>query len=166
MSPVDTLEEELKKLLTPVLAAAASVAAVASPALADEAAFNEEAVAAMKGNIVIEAPWAVSMKEDEIIVFMTIHNGGDESDTITGISSDLAETAAIARFEGGAMLNAEGVESLEAPQGEATSLDQDGYHLVLTDLTDEIESGDTVPVTLRFEEMGELDVDVSVTVIQ
>ena len=151
----------MKKLLIPALAAAAFSA---SPVLADEAAFNEETVAAMKGHIVIEAPWGVSMKEGEIIVFMTIHNGGDESDTITGISSDMAETATIARFDG-PMLNPEDVESLETPMGEATNLDQDGYHLVLTDLTGEIESGDTVPVTLRFEDMGELKVDVSVTVM-
>jgi len=161
------LEEELKKLLIPALATAAFVAPLGvSPAFADEAAFTEDAVAAMKGGIVIEAPWAVSMKDDEIIVFMTIHNGGEDSDVITGITSDLAESAGIARFDGGAMLNSEAVETLETPKGEATTLDQDGYYLLLTELTEEIESGDTVPVTLQFEDMGELLVDVSVTVIQ
>ena len=152
----------MKKLLTPVLAIAAFAA---SPALADEA-FNEDAVAAMKDGIVIEAPWAVSMKDDEIIVFMTIHNGGEDSDTIMGISSDAAETATIAKFDGGPMLNAEGIEELETPKGEATNLDQDGYHIMLTDLKDKVEGGDTVPVTLQFKDTGELKVDVSVAVMQ
>jgi len=152
----------LKKLFTPVLATALIAT---SPLLAEEA-FNEDAVAAMKDGIVIEAPWAVSMNEGEIIVFMTIHNGGEESDTIQSVSSDVADSAGIAKFDGGPMLNAEGVEMLETPQGEATNLDQDGYHLVLTDLTKPVESGDTVPVTLKFEETGELEVLVSVAVMQ
>jgi len=161
-SPVDTQEEELKNLFTPVLA---TLALAASPAFADES-FNEETVAAMKDGIVIEAPWGVSMKEDEVIVFMTIHNGGEKSDTIMGISSDSADTATIAKFDGGPLQNAEGIESLETPKGEATTLDQDGYHIMLSDLTETLESGDTVPVTLQFEDMGELKVDVSITVIQ
>ena len=152
----------MKKLLVPAFAA---LSLAASPVLAQEA-FNEEVVAAMKDGIVIEAPWAVSMKEGEIIVFMTIHNGSGASDTIMGISSDVAETAAIAKFDGGPMLNAEGVEKLDTPKGEATSLDQDGYHLVLTDLKKKVTSGDIVPVTLQFEDTGELKVDVSVAVMQ
>ena len=152
----------MKKLLTPVLA---TVAFAASPALADEA-FNEDTVAAMKDGIVIEAPWAVSMKDDEIIVFMTIHNGSEDSDTIMGISSDAAKTATIAKFDGGPMLNSQGVENLDTPKGKATTLDQDGYHIVLTDLKEKLESGDTVPVTLQFEDTGELKVDVSVAVMQ
>jgi len=151
----------LKRLLTTLAAATF----VASPSLADEA-FNEEAVAAMKDGIVIEAPWAVSMKDDEIIVFMTIHNGGDESDTIKSISSKMADKAGIAKFEKGPMLNAKAVETLDTPKGEATTLDQDGYHLVLTELTEEIEGGDTVALTLEFEDTGELEVLVSVAVMQ
>lgn len=152
----------MKKLFTPVLAAAVLGAL---PALAEEG-FNEDVVAAMKDGIVIEAPWAVSMKDDEIIVFMTIHNGGEDSDIIKGISSEVAETAGIAKFDGGPMLNAEGVDELETPKGEATSLDQDGYHLVLTNLREKVESGDTVPVTLEFEDTGMLEVLVSVAVMQ
>ena len=152
----------MKKLLTTVLATAVLTA---TPALAEDA-FNEEAVAAMKDGIVIEAPWAVSMKDDEIIVFMTIHNGGEASDTIKAITSDVADTAGIAKYDGGPMLNPEEVETLDTPKGEATNLDQDGYHLVLTDLKEKVESGDTVPVTLEFEDTGELVVQVSVAVMQ
>ncbi len=151
----------MKRLFTTLAVAAL----VASPALADEA-FNEDAVAAMKDGIVIEAPWAVSMKDDEIIVFMTIHNGSEDSDTIKGISSKVADKAGIAKFEKGPMLNAKAVKTLDTPKGEATTLDQDGYHLILTELTEEIVGGDTVPVTLEFEDTGELEVMVSVAVMQ
>ena len=152
----------MNRLLVPAIAAAALLA---SPLVAQDAAFNEDAVAAMKGGIVIEAPWGVSMKDDEIIVFMTIHNGGDESDTIKAISSELADKAGIANFEGGALRDAQTIETLDTPKGEATNLDQDGYHIVLTELTDEIESGDIVPVTLEFEDTGDLEVQVSITVM-
>ncbi len=154
----------MKRLLTRVAQATlVGVALTALPASADEEekAFNEDTVGAVMDGIVIETPWAVSMKKDEIFVFMTIHNGGDESDTIKSISSKFADKAGIAKFEKGPMLNAKAVESLEMPKGEAISLDQDGYHLVLTGLTEEIEAGDTLPVTLEFEEAGELEVPVS-----
>ena len=151
----------MKRLLTPL----AVVAFAASPALADDS-FNEDAVAAMKDGIVIEAPWAVSMKDDEIIVFMTIHNGGEDSDTIKSVSSKAADKVGIAKFEKGPMLNSKAVETLDTPKGEATNLDQDGYHLVMTELTEEIEGGDTVALTLEFEDTGELEVLVSVAVMK
>ena len=143
----------------------AATALLATPLVAQEASFNEDAVAAMKGGIVIEAPWGVSMKKDEIIVFMTIHNGGEETDTIKAVSSEVADKAGIANFESKSMRDSKSLETLETPKGEATNLDQDGYHLVLTELTEEIESGDIVPVTIEFEDTGELEVQVSVTVI-
>ncbi len=152
----------MNRLLVTALAATAMLA---TPLAAEEASFNEDAVAAMKGGIVIESPWGVSMKKDEIIVFMTIHNGGDDTDTIKAVSSKLADTAGIANFEGKAMRDSKSLKTLDTPKGEATNLDQDGYHLVLTDLTEEIESGDIVPVTLEFEDTGELEVQVSITVI-
>ena len=148
------------------LIALAAVAAFSSPVYAQDSAFNEDTVAAMKDGIVIEAPWGVSMKEGEIIVFMTIHNGGEDTDIIKAVTSDVAEKAMLAKFDGGPLLNAEAVENLETPKGEATSLDQDGYHVVLTDLNKSVENGDSVPLTLEFEGTGELPVLVSITVMQ
>ncbi len=162
-SPVDTLEEvKLKHLLTTLCTATALLAA---PAFADDSTFNEDAVAAMKGGIVIEAPWAVSLKDDEVLVFMTIHNGSDDADTIKSVSSKAAENVAIAKFDGGAMQNSEDLETLDTPKGEATNLTQDGYHLRLTDLKEKVKSGDTISLQLDFEETGDLMVDVSVAVM-
>ena len=153
----------MRKALIPALAAATFTV---SPVFAEDTSFNEDAVAAMKDGIVIEAPWAVSLKEDEIIVFMTIHNGSEDSDTIKGVKSKVADKAGIAKFEDGPMRNAKAIETLATPKGEATSLDQDGYHLILTELTEDVESGDSVPLTLEFEDTGELEVIVSVAVMQ
>ena len=152
----------MKRLLATAMVTSALLT---SAAIADET-FNQDAVAAMKGGIVIEAPWAVSLKDDEIIVFMTIHNGGDESDKIIGVSSEVSENAILAQFEGGPMQNSTELKLLNTPKGEATNLDQDGYHLLLSDLKEPVEGGETVPIRLNFEESGELEVLVSVAVMQ
>lgn len=152
----------MKHLLTTLCTATALFAA---PVMAEEGSFNEDAVAAMKGGIVIEAPWAVSLKDDEVLVFMTIHNGSKETDTIKSVSSKAADSVAIAKFDGGAMQNSEDLDTLETPKGEATNLTQDGFHLRLTDLKEKVKSGDTIPLKLTFEDTGELMVDVSVAVM-
>lgn len=153
----------MKRILATALAASTLLATAAH---AQDNTFNQDAVAAMKGGIVIEAPWAVSVKDDQILVFMTIHNGGDESDKIIGISSEIADRAMIAEFEGGPMQDSKELKLLNTPKGEATSLDQDNYHILLSELNEEVESGDTVPLIIQFEETGELEVLVSVAVMQ
>lgn len=149
-----------------LIAFAAAAAAIAvSPVMAEEKEFDETIVAAMKDGIVIEAPWAVSMKDDELIVFMLIHNSA-ETDTIKSVSSEIAEDAHMAKFEAPGMQKPETLETLNTPGGEATSLDQDGYHLNLSGLKGKLKNGDIVPVTLSFEETGDIEVQVSVAIPQ
>lgn len=149
----------------PLAAAVASL--IASPALADDSSFNEDAVAAMKGDIVIEAPYGVSMKDDEIIVFMTIHNSAKEADVIESVSSDAAEKAGFAKYNGrGEDRKTVALSEIDAPANDAVMLDQDGYHVVLTELKEPVEGGDIIPLVLKFAETGDLEVQVSVAVLK
>jgi len=157
------------KFTTPLAIAAAIF--VAAPAFAEDKAepekvFTQDSVAAMQGDIVIEAPYAIAMKKDEILVFMTIHNGAKQDDVITGVASDAAAKATLANYE-----RADGerttkmLEKLETPGNNAVMMDQDGYHVVLSDLKKPVEGGDTIPLTLTFAETGDLKVEVSVAVL-
>ena len=149
-----------------ILLAVAATLPFAAPLAAEEVTFNKDAVAAMKGDIVIEAPYAVSMKDDEIIVFMTIHNGADEDDVITAVSSDAAGEASLAKYEGPGKPDFERLEKIETPGNNAVLLDQGGYHVLLNGLKKPVEGGDTIPLILTFEETGDLEVEVSVAVMQ
>lgn len=155
------------KFTTPLALAIATL--VAAPAFADEEPekiFSQDSVAAMQGDIVIEAPYAVAMKEDEILVFMTIHNGAKADDVITSVSSDAAEKATLANYEGsGSERTTKMLKALPTPGNNAVMMDQDGYHVVLTDLKKPVEGGDTIPLILTFAETGDMKVEVSVAVL-
>jgi len=143
---------------------------VAAPAFADEEpelVFSQDSVAAMQGDIVIEAPYGVAFKEDEILVFMTIHNGAKADDVITSVSSEAAEKADLAEYEGsGGDRKTTKLEEIETPGNNAVMMDQDGYHVVLSELKEPIKNGETIPLILNFAETGELKVEVSVSVLQ
>jgi copper(I)-binding protein len=156
------------KFTTPLAFAAAML--ISAPAFADETAekvFSQTSVAAMQGDIVIEAPYAVAMKEDEILVFMTIHNGAKADDVITSVSSEAAEAASLADYEGtGDARKTTMLEKLDTPGNNAVMMEQNGLHVVLSELKEPVEGGDTIPLTLTFAETGDLTVEVSVAVLK
>lgn len=148
--------------------AVATAILVATPAFAEEEkVFTQDSVAAMQGDIVIESPYAVSMKDDEILVFMTIHNGAKADDTITAVSSEAAKKASLAEYQGrGADRKTEMLGKLPTPGNNAIMMDQDGYHVVLSGLTKPVEGGDVIPLVLTFAETGDMKVEVSVAVLK
>lgn len=50
-------------------------------------------------------------------------------------------------------------DGLELPAGEEVSLEPGGYHIMLLELGQPITEGDTIPVTLEFENAGEVEVE-------
>ena len=62
---------------------------------------------------------------------------------------------------GGAM-TMQPVESIDLPAGETVSLMPGGYHIMLLDLAAPLELGDTISVTLMFEQTDDMTVDVEV----
>lgn len=56
----------------------------------------------------------------------------------------------------------EPVPRLDIPAGSSVTFEAGGLHVMLTDLTEDIEEGDTVPLTLTFEEAGAVAVTVDV----
>lgn len=156
------------KFTTPLAFAAATL--IAAPAFAEDTAekvFSQTSVAAMQGDIVIEAPYAVAMKDDEILVYMTIHNGAKADDVITSVSSEAASKASLADYEGtGDARKAMMLDKLDTPGNNAVMMEQNGLHVVLNDLKKPVEGGDTIPLTLTFAETGDLKVEVSVAVLK
>jgi copper(I)-binding protein len=57
------------------------------------------------------------------------------------------------------MMGMREVDSIELPAGEEVKLEPGGYHIMLLDLQQPIEMGDTIEVTLDFQNAGEINVE-------
>lgn len=58
------------------------------------------------------------------------------------------------------------VDSIEVPAGETVMLKPGGYHVMLLELADPIEEGETIPVTLEFEQAGTVQVEATARKMQ
>ena len=75
--------------------------------------------------------------------------------TLVGASSPVAQVVEIheMRMDGG-MVKMSAVERLPVPAGKTVTLAPGGYHVMLMGMTRPLKDGDTVPLTLTFEEKG------------
>jgi copper(I)-binding protein len=91
--------------------------------------------------------------------FLSIQNGGGKPDRLLGGSSPAAAAVEVheMRMEGDVMRMRE-IKSLELPAGKRVTLAPGGFHLMMIGLKAPLKVGDKVPVKLRFEAAGEIDV--------
>ncbi len=97
-------------------------------------------------------------------VFMMLHNMGAEEDRLIGAKSSIARAAQIHSTEVKddivSMRHIEDGVQLDA--GAAHEFARGGDHIMLMGLTEKLNDGDTVPLTLIFENAGEVTVDVTI----
>ena len=135
--------------------ALAALLLTAAPALAQE------------GHVEIHGAYAIATTPQAKTgsAYMMIHNHAAAADRLlsaTSPAADRVELHSSAEDESGVM-RMEPVEGgLEIPRGGAIVLQRGGTHLMFLGLTDPWEDGETIPVTLTFEQAGEVAVDVPV----
>ena len=114
------------------------------------------------GDLEISGAFARSVMDGGAAYF-TVKNSGDEADALTGASTDAAAMAGLHTVVmEGATSRMEPVDQIEIPaKGEAT-LKPGGYHVMLTDLTEPLEEGDEIEITLTFERAGSVTLPVTV----
>jgi len=96
-------------------------------------------------------------------VFMTIENKGREADRLLSAASSAAGIVEIHEMKmDGGMMQMREVKDVELKPGATVELKPGGYHVMLMDLKQPLKQGDTVPVMLRFEKAGTLEVKASV----
>ncbi|MEA4909064.1 MAG: copper chaperone PCu(A)C [Chloroflexi bacterium] len=95
--------------------------------------------------------------------YFVIVNDGGESDTLVGVSSQVANDVSMheTRVENDVaqMLP---VASLEIPAHERLEFQPGGYHVMLVGLTQDLNEGDNIQITLQFEKSGALTIDVPI----
>lgn len=95
--------------------------------------------------------------------YMTITNTGTTDDRLVEARADFprVEVHEILR-DGDVMQMRQLEQGLIIPAGEAVTLEPGGYHVMYMGVTDNFEVGDEFPLTLVFEQAGEIEVTIKV----
>jgi copper(I)-binding protein len=95
--------------------------------------------------------------------YLTLTNHGQTADRLVGGSSSVSSRVEVHTMEvtDGVMKMRELADGLALPPGETVKLEPGGFHLMLIDLKAPISEGAKIPVTLRFEHAGTVDIELS-----
>lgn len=149
------MPHSLIRSLTPILVSAVLMSAV--PARAGDAGPD---------SLRIEQPWsrATAPGTPVGVGYLVIANDGDEDDRLIGAGSPIAARVMVHRSieEDGVTRMEHQDEGIPIPAGGSVALAPGGYHLMLMQLERRLEEGDTVPLTLRFERAGAIEVELEV----
>lgn len=129
----------------------------AAPALACEAV--------TVGDITVEQAWSrVSLgTERPGVIYLTIRNAGEADDALTGIATPVAGLPMIHEtVDTNGVVSMPHVMEVPVPAVGTVALEPGGYHAILMELSEPLEEGASFPVTLSFEEAGEVTIDVQV----
>ncbi|MDH4326487.1 MAG: copper chaperone PCu(A)C, partial [Betaproteobacteria bacterium] len=113
----------------------------------------------------VEQPWSRATPPGSKIGvgFMQLRNSGAAAERIVGASSPLAGRVEMhVTTREGDVMKMRQVESLEIPAGGTFELKPGGAHLMLMDLKRPLAEGARVPLTLRLENGGVLNVELTV----
>jgi hypothetical protein len=114
------------------------------------------------GTITVEDAWARAAGKGDITgAFFTIDNAG-EADVLLSATSAAAEAVEIHQtVMEGDIMRMEMQESVAVPSGEL-AFQPGSLHIMLIGLTQDLNAGDEITLTLTFEQAGEIDVGVEV----
>jgi hypothetical protein len=118
-----------------------------------------------KGDIYIRHPWARATPPGARVAagYMEIRNSGKQADRVIGASTPHAERVEfhVMAHEGGVMKMRE-VPSLEIPAGQRLTLRPGGLHLMMVGLKRPLAKDERIPLALRFERTGAIQVELRV----
>jgi periplasmic copper chaperone A len=120
--------------------------------------------AVLQNGIEIYAPSAGAKGAGEdSAAFMSIKNTGTEADTLLSAACDAAASVQIMNIEleGDTFAMVE-LPGIDVPAGSTVELNASGYHIMLTDLKQELKNGSTIRIVLEFAKAGAVNVDAAV----
>ena len=92
-------------------------------------------------------------------VYMTVLDRGAATDRLVGVSSPVAARAELHSMSNdGGVMKMQHVDAVPVAPGTPTELKPGGYHIMLMELKHPLKEGDSVPMTLRFEKAGSVEV--------
>jgi hypothetical protein len=95
--------------------------------------------------------------------FMTIQNTGTTADRLVSAASPVAGVVELHEMAmEGSVMKMRAVAGIEIPAGGKAELKPGGYHVMLMDLKGPLVEGKDIPLSLRFEKAGSVDVKVKI----
>jgi copper(I)-binding protein len=118
-----------------------------------------------KGGLEIEHPWARATPPGASVGggYATVRNSGDRPDRLIGASSPAADHVElhVMSMDNGVMRMRQ-VTSFKVPAHGALTLKPGGNHLMFLGLKRPFKQGEKVPVKLKFEKAGTVEVELDV----
>jgi copper(I)-binding protein len=118
-----------------------------------------------KGELTVRHPWTRATPPGATVAagYMEIRNSGKELDRLLGAATPLAERVELhVQLREGDVLKMREAKDLEAPARQRLVLRPGGSHLMIVGLKKPFVKGESVPITLRFEKAGELQIELEV----
>jgi copper(I)-binding protein len=114
--------------------------------------------------VVVEAPWArASVGNSRIAVaYMTLRNGGAAPDRLLAVTTPVGRAELHTMTMDNNVMRMRPVEAVDIPPGGSAMLQPSGLHIMLLDLREPLRAGTALPLTLRFERAGTVEVTVPV----
>lgn len=95
--------------------------------------------------------------------YMTLVNQTDTSDALISATTDVAETVELHTvIDDNGVMKMRPVEKIDLPAGGEQQLKPGGFHIMLLNIKKDLNEGDTVHLTLTFQNGGTLEVDAPV----
>ncbi|HEY6336076.1 MAG TPA: copper chaperone PCu(A)C [Alphaproteobacteria bacterium] len=119
------------------------------------------------GNLLIARPWARASVASNGVVYLIIANNGQKADRLTAVSTPMAKSAELHtthEMENGVMDMAP-LADVEIKQGAPAVFTPGGNHVMLIGLAHPLKQGERFPMTLTFEDAGQVTVDVPVEAV-
>ena len=116
-------------------------------------------------SIDIQDAWArPGYQGDNSAVYFKINNPTDQGDGLIGADSDIAGATEIhlSKMDESGTMKMERQELVGIPAKSSTELSPGGLHIMLVNLVKDLSTGDTFPLTLEFQRVGEIIIEVEV----
>lgn len=152
------------KLSLPALSLPAATVAVAASVIF-ATPIPAAAQDAKAGSLMIEQPWARATpgQAKNGAAYMTIHNGGTDGDRLVAASAEVSQRVELHNhINNDGVMQMREVEAIEVPASGMTELKPGSFHVMFMGLSAPLKEGDSFPLTLTFEQAGDLTVTVNV----
>ena len=116
------------------------------------------------GSITIEHPWARPAAKGNGAAYFGLENDGATADRLIGVSTDIAGSAELhsSAVDAQGMASMRPVQGVDLPPGGHAQFAPGGLHVMLVGLREPLVAGQSFPLTLRFEQAGDVIVTVAV----
>jgi periplasmic copper chaperone A len=116
------------------------------------------------GEVVIASPWTRAAGQGQNGAgYLTLRNTGAAGDRLVAAESPAARVVELhTHIREGEVMRMRPVDAIALPPGQTVRLEPGGLHLMLIGLARPLARGESVPVTLRFERSGSVEIRLAV----